>query len=582
MTIKNPIKLACLGGASVLLAACGGATDTDEQSTVSMQYDVSAFLEQSIGESAVSAAAFSTEQILRGQLSATVVGGPDNGQVETFAWTIYLDEDTFEASSNASLTLPPGNYDFELLMTKGNQQYAGYVNQTLNDGENDIAMTIKPVIGDAVSDVTIIDRLAYFKFQYPVDELSALADPSMGIQVDAGAEQVFTINTASGLSDTFVNLPTGQHTLELKLYDAGIQVGKSVAAQQVQAVNYGTDLAMDIVPLYSELQFILTENGGDANLSVTAPAEVIDEVGGISNLTATLALVGTKNPLQETALYFIQQQDGSYQADVVLTDLQYEDVTISMNFVDTTTSDQVASCNHSWTLDNQSQAFSCDVTLIRRAVVAGNILAVLGINVENEAGEPVAGAVVTDANGTNLGVTGSGAYGTAGYLKTYLRAGKYDITATDPATGQLKEGSVTLSPLEVENMTLVLADPVPTGIVAEDWTFSGVAGYSYTDTSINISVGGGGGGLTAQTTIATDGMISFDWAINVYSAGQYGDAIRYNISGTDYLLSAAGSASGSVTNIPVVAGDVLTLSTWGTTQSSSYTASFTNYSFVAN
>jgi hypothetical protein len=233
-------------------------------------------------------------------------------------------------------------------------------------------------------------------------------------------------------------------------------------------------------------------------------------------------------------------------------------------------------------VDNQNQAFNCDITLIRRAVVTGNILAVLGVNVENTEGEPVSGAVITNATGDVLGITGSGTYGTAGYAKLYLQAGTYDLTATNPANGQVDETSVTVSPLDVENLLMTLTTPPPSGFDPAAWTYDGVAGYSVSGADLNISVGGGGGGLNASTTIAQDGFISFDWAITVYSAGQYGDAIRYIINGTQYNLSTAGSASGSVSNIPVYAGDQLMLSTWGTTQSSSYAASFTNYTFVAN
>ena len=586
----KPIKTGSLIAIASTLIGCGGAGEGTQEgaarsagsdaATVDLSYDLTAYLAQNIA--AVSAANFTADQIIRGELAVTATSGDNAGIAQTYPWTVYLNEDTFETQSNSTLTLEPGNYDLELLVSKGDQQYAGYTNQTLADGENDVALTIRPIIGDLVEDVTIIDRLAYFKFEYQVSELADIVAPAMGIIVDSDMEQVFSINQTTGLSDTYVNLPTGPHAIALKLYEGATQVGKSVTAQEAQTVSYGTDLSMDIVPLYSEIQFILTEDGGDANLSVTAPAEVIDEVGGVANLTATLALVSPQNPLQESSLFFIQQQDGSYVADLVLTDLQYDEVTLNITFTDTTAADEIASCNNSWTINNQSQTFNCDITLIRRAVVSGNILAVLGINVENELGEPVSGAVITNAAGDTLGVTGSGTYGTTGYVKLYLQAGTYALTATDLSTGQLYEASVTVSPLDVENLLMVLADPVPEGFVTSDWTYAGVANYSHTETALNISVGGGGGGLNASTTIAQNGTISFDWAITVYSAGQYGDAIRYILNGLSYDLSTAGTASGTVANIPVSAGDELMLSTWGSTQSSSYAASFTNYTFVAN
>lgn len=596
-------KWAYLVGMSVLLSACGGdgaSQDENAESTVGLQYDVSAFLSQEVGQTASNksnlvssnggsvASSFTSEQILRGELSATTIGGVNDGNVEVFPWTVYLDENTLTASSNLTLTLDPGNYDFELLLTKGNQQYAGYSNQTLVDGTNDVAMTIKPIIGDVIEEVTIIDRLAFFKFQYNLDDLTAIATPSIGIQVDGDAEQVFTINTTTGLSDTFVNLPTGPHTLTLKFYEAGVQVGKSITAQEAQTISFGTDLAMDIVPLHGEMQLILTEDGGDANLSIIVPAEVIDEVGGANNLTATLALVGIKNPLQESALVFVDQGNGTYQSDIVLTDLQYEDVTLSMTFVDSSTADQIASCNNTWTINNQNQSFLCNITLIRRAVVSSNILAVLGINVFNDLGEPVSGAVVTNANGDTLGITGSGTYGTAGYLKVYLLAGDHNLTATDLNNSQAQTATVTLSPLEVENVQLTLEDIFSDAIgftgdfASANWTVSGVASTSIAATQVTATVGGGGGGMDASITIPANGTINFDWAMTVYSAGQYGDSIQYFINGNAVVLSSAGSASGNVSNIAVAAGDTFGFRTWGSTSSSSYQAVYSNFSYIVD
>jgi|GEM_PF-2772464 len=589
---SNIIKWTCILATSLLITACGGSGSTsspDNGSTVSMQYDMSALLQQSLesdqGGSGVQALAVNvnTASILRGEMSATAIGGENNGQIETFPWTIYLDEDTLEAASNNTIILPPGNYDFELLVTKGDQQYAGYINADIVDGENDLPMTIKPVIGEGILDVTIIDRLAYYKFKYNLDDLDSLSDPTISIRIDAGEEHFFSINPVTGMSNMFLNLPTGNHNLQLKLYDAAIQVGKSITEQESQTVSYGTDLSMDIVPLHGELQFLLTEDGGNANLTVNIPAEIIDEVGGTNNLTSDLALVGIKNPLQESLLYFIQQQDGSYSAEIVLNDLQYEDVTISVVFTDKSTNDQIATCNANWTLNSESQNFNCDITLIRRAVISGNIMAVLGINVSDKDGHPVSGVVITHGDGEVLGITGSGNYGTSGYLKLYMKSGTYQLTATEQSSGNIQTAEVNLTSLEIENIHMVLMEPVPQGFAGDfaesEWEFEGNASYTMSDTSFFIN-SNGGGGKSATITIAETGTISFDWDIVVYTSGQYGESISYSINGVQNFLSAAGTASGSVSGINVVAGDEFRLSTWGSTQSSSYYASFNNFNFI--
>lgn len=597
--MSNLLKWASIIGLSLLITACGagsGQESSDAPAEVSLQYNMSAFLTQQVDARTFEvqsnnalARNFSSDQIIRGELAATAIGGANDGQVETFPWTIYLDEDTLAVSSNSTLTLVPGNYDFELLVTKGNQQYAGYSNQTVIDGQNDIAMTIKPIIGDVIDEVTIVDRLAFFKFQYELADLAGLTAPSIGIQVDADPEQLFTINTATGLSNAFVNITTGPHTLVLKLYDGSTQVGKSVTAQEAQTIDYGVDLAMDIVPLYSEVQFTLTEETGEANLTFTLPAEVVNEVGGVNNLTAEFALVGSKNGLEERLLTFNDIGNDVYQADLTLF-LDYEEVSLNLTFTDATTLDQVADCNNTWTIDNQAQSFNCNITLIRRAVINSNILAVLGLTIYSEDGQPVSGAVITNAAGDTLGITNSSSFGTDGYLKLYLKAGDYELTATDPATGEVNTATVNLSPLEVENLAIDLVAPpidpnAPTfGFVGDfdpsNWAISGVAASNMTQSDLTANVGGGGGGVVASITIPQDGIIDFDWAINVFSSGQYGDAISYRINGVQTNLSTAGSASGPATGITVSAGDVFEFSTWGSTQSSSYSAVYNNFVFT--
>lgn len=133
-------------------------------------------------------------------------------------------------------------------------------------------------------------------------------------------------------------------------------------------------------------------------------------------------------------------------------------------------------------------------------------------------------------------------------------------------------------------MLLELAEPVPVGFDGDfaeaNWTFTNAAAYTMSGDTFSVSVAGGG--RTASTTIQQDGTITFDWAINVTSAGQYGDSIHYTLNDVQTLLSAAGSASGTGVSIPVVAGDTFSMGSWGSANSSSYTASFSNFNFVAN
>ncbi|WP_152287179.1 hypothetical protein [Flavicella marina] len=136
------------------------------------------------------------------------------------------------------------------------------------------------------------------------------------------------------------------------------------------------------------------------------------------------------------------------------------------------------------------------------------------------------------------------------------------------------------APLVVELLKIVSIDGFTEAFSGINWTTSGVIARSFSDSTFSFDCGGGGGGVVAQITIPSDGTISFDWNIVIRSAGQYGDSINYIINGVSTNLSASGSASGSVIDIPVSAGDVFEFTTWGSTQSSSYYGSITNFIFT--
>lgn len=117
---------------------------------------------------------------------------------------------------------------------------------------------------------------------------------------------------------------------------------------------------------------------------------------------------------------------------------------------------------------------------------------------------------------------------------------------------------------------------------ADNWSVTGVANSTMTTSALVASVASGGGGVTASITIPTDGKIFFDWDMQLFTAGQYGDVIRYKVNGTAYDLSTSGSAQGAITSLAVSGGDLLQFETWGTTQSSSYIATFDQFIFVAD
>lgn len=456
---------------SILLSGCGSSSDSgdsgSDSNSTSLELTFAAASEQAIlsssTENSVSGPEMSASAInevdgdlYRGELLAENL---DNGEIQRFDWSIFFNTDTFAAESNKTIILTPGNYQFTMLFTKGDFQYAGSSAQEIVDGENAIALTIKPIIGETVTDVTIVERLADFKFQYSPSELSAagFADPKMGVILNGENEMILALNPETGISDQYLNLPSGNHHLKLKIYDGAFQRGRSVIAQEDVVVVPGTPITMDLVALHGETSFEIVEEGGDATFSFKVPAEVVEEAGGTVDLQTVVSIVGTKNSLQESELTLLQDASGDYEAQVTYPGFQYEKVTVSMAFTEISTLEPLGSCSLVATLNTAAKTINCELILRKRAVISGSLLGTLGINVYDLSGFPVAGATIYQGEKI-LGVTGSGAFGTAGYLKVYLPEGEYDLTASSET--HLGEKMVQINPLGIHNEEMILAEEI--------------------------------------------------------------------------------------------------------------------------
>lgn len=147
--------------------------------------------------------------------------------------------------------------------------------------------------------------------------------------------------------------------------------------------------------------------------------------------------------------------------------------------------------------------------------------------------------------------------------------------------------AVTIEPIDVQDEDFIL---LPTEIVGFTGDFSGenwastangsATGWAFSPSELTFNCPGGGGGFVSQITIPADGTLHFDWQIIIRTAGQYGDRFSYSLNGNVAMLSTAGSASGTVDSLAVSAGDVFSFMPWGTTKSSSYYGSVTNFVFT--
>ena len=171
-----------------------------------------------------------------------------------------------------------------------------------------------------------------------------------------------------------------------------------------------------------------------------------------------LLLLSDGNDTYEDKMTLITEADSTYgQSD--LRDIKFGTYSLQLTFNDAQdTSVPVGTClQESVTLDKTGSTLVCDMTLRRRAIAGGHLLATMGINVFDTNNEPIPGAKVY-VNESFVGLTNAGEFGTNGYLKTYVVAGDVLFRAEGATNGG--EVNSSLSPLEITNVDIVLDSPL--------------------------------------------------------------------------------------------------------------------------
>ena len=457
----------------VTLSACSGGTSTPsasptpqesaleapeiaaaetEEREITVDLDYSALLQSEIQPGLFNDGSVN---LMQGTMQVTNLA---TNEIEIFPWTANVDPtDLNNIQSFQTLVLEPGDYLLELALSQGIHSYSGSALHNVSDGDTETAdMTIRPVIGQTLFDVNTIAELIDFRFSFSAAEINTanLTAPSVGISINGGNEQIFLLNTTTGLTEhMLLNLVPGQYDISLRLLDNGIQVGKSIAAQESSVtVAQGLDVSLDVIPLHGEFAMDLTAEGGDATIDLRFPVEVVEEVGGISNLDAIFRVAGPDYPLYETPLAATAIAQG-YGTSVVLPNVFFGEMTFEMTFSDKTDNSEIGYCITTTDLSSTSASLTCDMTLRRRQVASGSLLSTLGINVRGLDGVPVAGAVISIA-GEEVAITNSAAFSTPGYSKVFIPSGTHSIKAQfGVASGEIEFVS---QPLTVSNVDIVL------------------------------------------------------------------------------------------------------------------------------
>ena len=473
------ISLACIAlSGGVLLSACGGSGGTPglgqalpaDTQDVEFDFDVSALLDREIKPTLQNDASVFSNDAAALMTGTMLVENLDTAETQSHSWTVNLDEnDLTNVTSLKSLVLEPANYNFSLVLDRGEHQYVGTAVHSIEDGAQDLVpMIIRPVIGGSEVTTSIVGELVDFKFNYSETQLldAGLAGPSIGITIDQGSELIFELDPVSGLSEhMFLNLIPGTYDMSLRLFDGGNQVGKSVPAQGFGvSVSPGNNVSLDIVPLYGEFGVGLAVDGGDAEVNVLVPAEVVNEAGGVSNLQAILSVVGFENALQELELPLVQN-GADYMAVVTLPGMYYGNLDFELAFNDIVANEPLGACVDNVTISRNNSTVDCKITLRTRSAIGGNILSTLGLNVFDVNGDPVSGAIIS-VDGEDVAITNSAAFSTPGYSKLFLKPGALDIRAREGASfGELSYTSV---PLSVANLDVTLDQVDSPSVLLQD------------------------------------------------------------------------------------------------------------------
>ena len=467
-------------------------------------------------------------------------------------WPIQIDKENFTVTSGKTILVKPGNYHIELLATQGNVRYvARALNVALNGAQSSIPLQLKTVLGDGALTMDTLNDLSAFNFQPSSAQLTALSQPKIGVKIDDSPETLLTFNPQLGITPQYHLISSGSHQIQLKVHDASLLKGRSQPQQENRWIVAGQDLTMDLIALVGGITTTLADADGTATLNFLIPSMVVDEVGGDpNNLQVILSLSGINNQPEDVLVdnLIYNATADAYQVQHTYSGLQADtQVAVSLTFSDIsgTVNQLLGRCvANNLILDSVTRNIPCQLSLHRRITGGSHLLAELMINVLDTGNTPVSGASIyakrrgAQANpgeeelGTLLGVTGSGALGTAGYLKTYLVPGSYKLTAKYRPTYSTAQEVINLEAFEVKNQNFILSRAPSISITApaegatadSSYTISWTASDPDNQAAISLYYDTNNSGYDG--TLITDSLVegihnSYTWNTSSLSSGNY-------------------------------------------------------------
>jgi subtilisin family serine protease len=405
--------------------------------------------------------------------------------VTSFDWLANIDENGMVALSNKTLLLTPGEYRLELLLEKSGRQYVGTGAVIVADTDQlEVHLELNAVIGDVITDVAAVGALSSFEINFPTGELATFTNPRIGVIVNAGDETIYTVNKDSGNPEGVINVEKGDEVF-MKFYDGGLQKGKSdtVTAQG------GETMELTFKPIYGEVDI---QSLGDVNATIDmgfkVPDEIVEEAGGIDNVSAVLSYLNGVT-YNEVALE-LSATGAEWEANYSIPNASYDTLAYSVIFSKTNEAEEIGRCTQeSFDLTKDEATKTCRIDLKRGIVMDASFEGVAGFNVYDETGVALAGMAIY-ADDAFIGFTGSGAFGSKGYLKSYFKPADYVIKAQSETRSYAKE--VTIAPLSVNNYEFLIPTGIPEGNASiQNADFNLVSGSSETTDLTVANVGKG-------------------------------------------------------------------------------------------
>ncbi len=379
-------------------------------------------------------------------------------EYQYFPWSIYIEAQGFTVLSNSTLTLVPGSYTLSLLVSNLTRQYGGEGTlEVAEDAQVSFELQLAPVVGAIDASVDDLSTYSQVKVQFSLDQLASIDVPRLGIWVNGEDEYVFDISKAESINQFYLDTLDTVDDFYLKFYDDIQLIAKSDSFNADLLFAADGSAEVELYPLVSEIDFsFVNDDQYPSLITLTVPADIIDEIGSIENITTTVTIVGSETPYQQYVLDELVAVDDTYQSTTNIQISSFETIEFELEFKDSTSQNVLGGCSSSWDVSSFSQSLVCASKVVGDNVVNTSLKSVVSINTVSILGNPVEGVVIKDQFDVTWGISGNDGQ-SQGYLSYRVMSGDYVLTGTLDGEVVITQ-SISLAALEAKNITLVIND----------------------------------------------------------------------------------------------------------------------------